>query len=219
MNYKETVNKLKSKKILEGKIDTKFIFYFFLTVLLFSSGCASYKVQNVKVEPAGFYRNKSTISNVTIAVDPYDNPTKAESVFYVDLTKKNIKPIHLIVQNNSEDNLEIARTQILLVDNMGNDYQPVNSIYVFNQFEHNELLYAILGFGIWSYMSADEANEKMQADWSNKELPEERIIKSKRKASGFVFYETDKDLQGLIINIDVLNLNTNENLEFEIPIS
>jgi len=200
-------------------MDKKIIFYFCLTALFLLCGCVSYKVQSVRMEPIDSYRNKSNISNVTIAVDPYDNASKSESAFYADLTEKNIKPIHLIIQNNSKDNILIIRSQILLTDRSGNEYQPVNSDYVFNRFEHNELLWAIFGFGIFSYMSADEANDKMKADWYEKELPEERIVTSKRKASGFVFFETAQHLQGNIVKLDVINLKTNESIKFEIPIS
>ena len=34
-----------------------------------------------------------------------------------------------------------------------------------SDFEKNKMAYALLGFGIFSYMSAEDANEKMRADW------------------------------------------------------
>lgn len=188
--------------------------------LLFSTiaGCASYEVQHVDVKPVESYINKQTISDVTIAVDPFDDPAKSKSAFYVDLTEKNIKPLHIVIDNNAPDSIMIIRQDIVLTDSTGNEIQPVNSNYVFNQFDKNELLYGIFGFGIFSYMSAEEANEKMKADWYEKELPEERVVASKRKASGFVFFELIPHLKGKTVMIDAINLKTNEPIKFEIPI-
>jgi hypothetical protein len=49
------------------------------------------------------------------------------------------------------------------------------------------MVYALLGFGIFSYMSADDANKKMAADWASKELPKEVIVGPGRKSSGFIY--------------------------------
>jgi len=192
------------------------IFVLLSTIFLFS--CASYKVQTVKVEPVKSYKNKVNISDIVIAVDPFDETEKSKSVFYADLTGKNIKPLHVIVRNDSEYDVFIIRSEILLTYRNGDNYQHVNSNYVFNRFEHNELLYLFFG-GFLSFKSADDANEKMQADWFEKEFPEEKVISSQRKASGFVFFETPQHLSGGTVVIPVMNYSTDKIVKFEIPIS
>jgi hypothetical protein len=198
----------------------KMLLFVFSTVFsVLFIGCASYKPQMVRMEPMEAYHSQCAKSDICIAVEPYDNSSKAKSAFYIDVTQKSIKPIQVVIDNKSNFNILITRSQIRLVDRSGNEYQPVNSKYVFSIFEKNELMHALFGFGIFSYMAAEKANEKMQADWYDKELPEERTVISNRKATGFVFFETGNHLQGLIVEIDVLNLQTNDYIKFEIPIT
>lgn len=111
-----------------------FIMFSLISFVLFYTGCATYKSQMVRMEPMEAYKNRVTNSNITIAIDPYDTSSKAKQVFYVDVTKKNIKPIQVIVDNKSSDNIMILRSQIRLTDSSGNEYLPVNSKYVYDLF-------------------------------------------------------------------------------------
>ena len=62
-------------------------------------------------------------------------------------------------------------------------------------FEKNKMAYALLGFGIFSYMSAEDANEKMRADWTGKELGSDTIINAGRSADGFVYFKMPNGLK------------------------
>lgn len=177
------------------------------------SGCATYKVQNVRLEPVESYLYRKSIGDVTVALDPFDTADKAKSAFYVDLTSKNIRPINLIIDNRSKDELLIIRSGIKVEDSSGNSYQPVSSDYVFSKFEKNELMYAFWGFGIFSYMSAEEANRKMKDDWFKKEFPEEKVIPSDRKVAGFVFFELAQHYSGCNVKVPIKNLRTGEKAE------
>lgn len=188
-------------------------------LLLGLAGCATYKSQMVNVEPIDMYKNKVTVSDIMVAAEPFDTADKAKSAFYIDLAKKDIKPIQLVIENGSADNILVQRSRITLVDSAGNETKRVNAAYVFDRFEKNELAYAFWGFGIFSYMSAEKANEKMKADWYEKELVEEKTLTTKRNVSGFVFFETKNHLKGMTLSLDVLNLRTNEFLKIEVPIS
>ena len=185
--------------------------------LIFSS-CATYKTQIVETKPIQEYKNKQTIGNITIVVEPFDTSQKIKSAFYIDTSQKNIYPIQIIVENNGKDEIVWEKDKIKLIYKEGDVYKPVNSQYVVNKFKHDEIAYALLGFGIWSYMSAQQANEKMRADWQEKELPEEKIILPDKKISGFVFFETKKHLSGCKIEIEIKNLKTSEKFLFSIPI-
>ena len=76
-----------------------------------------------------------------------------------------------------------------MTDPKGNYYRTVPSEVMADACEHNKLAYALLGFGIFSYMSADEANRKMALDWREKELPEALIINPGRQRHGFLYFE------------------------------
>ncbi len=182
------------------------------------SGCATYKVQNVRLEPVESYLFKKTVGDVTVAVDPFDTADRAKSAFYIDLTSKNIRPINLIVDNKSKDELLLIRSAIKVEDSSGNIYQPVGSDYVFSKFEKNELAYAFWGFGIFSYMSAEDANRKMKDDWYKKEFPEEKVIPSDRKAAGFVFFELAQHYSGCNVKVPIKNLRTGEKAEVVISL-
>lgn len=190
----------------------------FISAIILSS-CASYKVMGIRVEPIESYRNKTTLENITVAVEPFDTLNKAKSAFYVDLTSKNIRPIQLIVENKSDADILIIRSEVEITDRSGNIYRPVNSDYVFSKFEKNELLYAFFGFGIFSYMSAEDANRKMKDDWYKKEMPEERVVASDRKTSGFVFFEISQHLSGCIAKVNVKNLKSGRKSTIEVPLS
>ena len=189
-----------------------------LLPLFIFAGCATYKPQTVNVKPIDHYKNRVDYAGLSIAIDPFDTPEKAESAFYVDLTTENIKPLHVIINNNSLNTYLIHRQSIYVSSDSGSDLQPVNSNYVFSKFEHNALLHAVLGFGIFSYMKAEDANEKMKGDWYSKELPDEMTITKRRKISGFVFFETTSKLQGKKIHIPVIDLKNDSEELLEIQI-
>lgn len=188
-----------------------------VSIALFMVGCATYEAREVPIKTIKEYHNISTISDVTIAVDSYDNPTKAESAFYVDTTEKNIRPILIIIDNKSSDSYLINRSEILLKDGSGKEFEPVTSNYAFEQFDVSEFLYSAL-FGIFGGLSAHEANEKMKSDWNEKELPEQLISNPDSSANGFVFFETEKPVHGNVVIINAINMRTNEILNFELQI-
>ena len=188
-----------------------------VSIALFIVGCATYEAREVPIKTVKEYQNISTISEVTIAVDSYDNPSKAESAFYVDTTKKNIRPILIVIDNKSSDNYIINRSEILLKEGSGTGFEPVTSHYAFEQFDVNEFLHSAL-FGIFGALAADEANEKMKSDWNEKELPEQLITTPNSSANGFVFFETEEPIHGNAVIINAINMRTNEILNFELQI-
>jgi len=187
-------------------------------ISLFFSSCATYKAQMIETKSIEEYKNKQTIGNITIVVEPFDTFQKIKSAFYIDTSTKNVYPIQIITKNNGKDEILWARDKVKLIDADGGIYKPVTSQYVADKFKKDEFAYAIFGFGIWSYMSAQQANEKMRADWREKELPEEKIILPDKDISGFVFFETKKHLSGCKLEIGIKNLKTSEEISFLIPI-
>ena len=187
----------------------------FVLFFLFSmgGGCAKYKPLHVDVRPVDRYENRIEYNGLSIAVDPFDTPEKAESAFYMDITQKNYKPLHIIIHSRSSDNFLIQRQSVYLSSLSEADLYPVESSYVYSKFEYSPMLRAILLGGIFSFWKADDANEKMKADWYSKQLPSEVTLRKGRRLSGFAFFETANRLQGKTVNIPVINLSNNSKEE------
>ena len=188
---------------------------FFLTFILVD--CAKYQPQVVEVKSAELYKYKTSKSGIIIAVDPYDTKEKCESAFYADLTSKNVKVLHVIIENNSEYNIEVGRSDIKVFDKNGHEYKQLDSKEVFDMFEHDEFLHYLL-FGIFGSIAADEANDAMIADWDTKELDEIYIIISGTKGSGFVFFQTENKLIGGTSKIKIRNVDSKVDINFDITI-
>jgi hypothetical protein len=151
-------------------------------------GCASYQYGVIDVRPAEQYPSRTAAKGIALAVDPYDSKEKAEAAFYVDVTSEGFYPVNLIFRNDTKDRVVVLRDTVELIDATGNTNRPVRYNIMFGAFEKSKMAYALLGFGIFSYMSAEDANRKMETDWRQKELPEQLIIQAGRKADGFVYF-------------------------------
>ncbi len=157
-------------------------------VVFVISGCATYKRQGVKIGALDSYESKASVKGITIAADPIDNEAEAKENFYVDVTKVNFYPVLIITQNETSDRIYFMKESVELTDPRGNHYRPLPSEVMADACEHNKLVYALLG-GLFSYMSADEANRKMALDWQNKEVPETSITNPGRTRYGFLYFE------------------------------
>lgn len=188
-----------------------------LTTIFLVSGCATYQPQVVKMGSVETYISKTTISDIIVAVEPYDTSDKSKSAFSVDMTMKNIKPLQLVIDNRSADHILFLRPDVSLIDVKGNEHRPTDVKYVSSRFEKNEISYAFWG-GPQSHASAKNANKAMEFDWLQKEFPEEKTILSHGKTSGFIFFEMSQSLKGGRIRVRVMNLRTNEDATFEIEI-
>jgi hypothetical protein len=89
---------------------------------------------------------------------------------------------------------------------------------MYNAFEKSKMAYALLGFGIFSYMSAEEANRKMESDWRDKELPEQLIILPGLRANGFVYFQLPKGAttKGAKLAMEAEKLESRQKLKLEL---
>jgi hypothetical protein len=159
-----------------------------VALILASAGCASYQAAAIPAGQVSAYARTSMIAGVTFAADPYDTSEQAKSAFYIDVTSKGYFPVHLVFKNDTGENILILRDTAEL-QTAGNVYHTARSSNMFNDFEHNKMAYALLGFGIFSYMSAEDANRKMERDWREKEMPEQLIVQPGRTGHGFVYFK------------------------------
>ena len=179
------------------------------TLLLFMlAGCASHEVKNLVVKSTDDYASKEEVAGVTVAIEAYETKEKVEEAFTINLTEEGIVPILLVMENQSNVSYHLLKDEIELIDTQGNVRNPVSAAAVAQKFEHNKMVYALLGFGIFSYMSAEEANKKMLSDWREKELSEEKVLNPKRKVSGAVYFDLGKSLDALPNSILTLQFRT-----------
>lgn len=157
---------------------------------------------------ASQFPNAVSQNGVVAGAEAYTVEAKVKEVFHVNVTEEGFFPIELSVSNDTDARVLIERGRIQLISNAGSSVYPIPSTAMADEFEKNKMAYALLGFGIFSYMSAEEANRKMAADWSSKELPSETIIQPGRRASGFIYVKLPKGTspQGmeLVVTIDRL---------------
>ncbi|MFQ5962061.1 MAG: hypothetical protein ACE5MG_11760, partial [Candidatus Methylomirabilales bacterium] len=176
-------------------------------------GCPSHKIVALAAQPIEAYPGRQTVNGVTITAEPFHSKEKSEKAFTVDLTEEGYVPILLVMKNQSKDNILLRRDDIELLDTRGNVVKPMPANVMAEDFEHNKVALAIIGFGIFSYAAAEEANKEMVRDWSDKGLPAEKILMPNRKAHGVLYFKLEKGLATLAnstLHIPVTNLRTGE---------
>lgn len=194
----------------------KILFLFVFLILFTFLGCATYKHTHVRVDEVETYPSHISEKGILIAVDPCDSPEEAKEEFYVDVTSQNFYPVLLIMRNDTSSRIIILKDSFVLEDADGRFHRPVNSQVMADTCEHNKMAYAFIG-GIFSYMSAEDANKKMAADWRDKELPDSLILNPERRTSGFVYFElpVGKTTKGCTLKLEVENLDTKVKSQFE----
>jgi len=184
--------------------------------------CASHETRPLTPQSTDAYLLKQTVAGVIIAVEPLATKEKAEAAFTVDLTEQGYAPILVVMENRSTDNILLLKDNIELVDSRGNVLKPISANVMAEKFEHNKMAYALLGFGIFSYMSAEEANKKMREDWNSKELPAEKVLIPNRKVHGVVYFQLGPGLATLpnaTLRIPLQNARTGENYSVDLRIA
>ncbi len=101
----------------------------------------------------------------------------------------------LRISNLSSDRLVIDRGEIYLIAKTGDQYAAISSEDVVNELRHKSAAYGTLGFGIFSFMNAEEANAKMKADWSSKELPPSMFFGGDQAQTGFVYFRLPENVR------------------------
>ena len=186
-------------------------------LLVSSFGCATHKVNQIENRPVESYPNAVVLDGVSAGADPYDTAEKAQRGFYQDVTREGFFPVHFVFKNDTNDRVIILRETVELLHTNGNIYRPVRSTTMYNAFENNKIAYALLGFGIFSYMSAEDANRKMESDYRDKELAEQVIILPGLRANGFIYFQLPKGstTKGSKVTLQAERLDNRQKLKFE----
>jgi hypothetical protein len=161
---------------------------FFLFGLFTLFGCATYKPKTISACQIEEYALCTEKAGISFAADPFDTSEKTKTGFYADLTSAGYYPIQLIFRNDTAEKVMFLRNTVEL-EYSGGLSRTVRSTDMSNYFAHNKMAYALLGFGLLSYMSAEQANRKMEADWREKEMPEQLIVMPRQTSHGFVYFK------------------------------
>ena len=181
-----------------------------LATALSFTGCASYKGGAVQYRDATEFGNAQQSAGVVVGAEAITAEAKVKEIFYVNITEKGYFPIELAIKNGSGSRILIEKDMIELVASAGGVNRPINISAMIDEFEKSKMAYALLGFGIFSYMSAEDANKKMAADWTSKELPKELLVSPDRRASGFLYIKLPKGEKptGMELTVPIENLET-----------
>lgn len=187
--------------------------------LLVIAGCASYQTKTVSVSQIEGYHLSMKKEGVFFAADSFDSPEKAKDAFYADVTNRGYYPVQLIFKNDTSENVLVLRGTVE-IETAGSVFRTVRSSNMYNDFEHNKMAYALFGFGIFSYMSAEEANRKMEADWREKEMPEQLIVMPGRTSHGFVYFKLPQGvtLRGSKLKVEAERMADRKIIKLEVTL-
>jgi hypothetical protein len=189
-------------------------------LLLAVPACASYEHKAINYQAAQSGGHTVTVDGVTVAVEAFE--TKAETVgaFDEDLTQEGIVPVQLLIRNGTSGNVLVQRDTVQLVDATGQVHQPVPAVVVAEAVEDNAIAYGLLGFGIFSYASAQEANEERTADYQAKELDEAKIVAPGTDHGAFVYFKLPKgvDPNSSRLKLQLQHVGSNQVLPVELEL-
>jgi hypothetical protein len=167
----------------------KTIFQIFLTLLFVQvASAADYRIKTVEVLPIESYPAQTTVSGITIAVNPYSTDAESATAFDVkNLNTRGFFPVHVIIKNDTSSYLTIRTRNVLLFTTDGEQlYSTPAAIVVDN----------VTRSGLTKREPAKsdlpEATQKVSPlmDFTSKELIAASINPG-ATVDGFLFFYTD----------------------------
>lgn len=188
-------------------------------MLMTLGACASYDKSHVDYGKATTYKSTLTIDEITLAAEPYDTKAEVVGAFDENLTEMGYYPVRVLLQNDTQDRLLVLRDTVELSNPSGQTFRPVGAAVMADDFEDNAMAYALLGFGIFSYASAKDANKERELDYANKELPETRVVAPGTRLGAFVYFNLPAgvDINSTILHVTVERMGGGGTTVFEIP--
>ncbi|MCP5368744.1 MAG: hypothetical protein H6907_18865 [Hyphomicrobiales bacterium] len=191
-----------------------------IAVLGLVSGCASYDRKTVNVRKLDEYVAKASAGGVSMAAEAFDTPEGSKAILDEDVTEKGYVPVQVVFENATGERVLILRASVELEDSSGRTYRPANSAEVADAVKDNKMAYALLGFGIFSYMSAEDANNDRGADYRQKSLPENLIVSPRRTENGLLFFNVGKGVRinGFKVKAVAELMTSNRDLDLEVTL-
>lgn len=153
------------------------------------AACASYETSTIHFDDPSNYAHQGSSENVAIGVKAMTDDAETKVAFDENLIREGIYPIQVSVKNVGQNTIMIVRDKIELIGETTQAVRPINAVSVAEEVEDDAMTDAILGFGIFSYAAAKDANEERRADYVSKQLPDELVLRPGRTDGGFVFFK------------------------------
>lgn len=103
----------------------KKLFFPFLVLAIFVSGCSTYKTQYTGFRPPEDYANTQRIGNVTIGAEAYPDKEAAKHAFGFDIKGAGLLPVQFVMNNPGADSFEVVTSQTFLVDQTNRYWQLI----------------------------------------------------------------------------------------------
>jgi hypothetical protein len=156
---------------------------------------SDYKMKTVKVLPIESYPARITVGGITIAVDPYETDEKSYTAFDVKkLNSQGYFPLHVIIQNTSQDFLLVRTRNIVLVTESAQQMFTIPA--------------TVLAEDLFKGSSLDKMSEKARAaaasrrlgtplsDFTEKDLTN-KLLEPGKVSDGFLFFFTSDPKKNL----------------------
>ena len=157
---------------------------------------ADYVVKTVKIEPIESYAARTTVGAITIAADPYSMDEKSYSAFDVKkLNSRGYFPVHVIIQNASNEFLIVRTRNILLITSSGEQlYTTPITVLLEDLFKADSI-------DKLSQSESSESSKKAKAgtplsDFTTKDLTN-KLINPGEVSSGFLFFTNPDPKQNI----------------------
>lgn len=157
---------------------------------------AQYRMKTVKILPIESYPARATAQGITVAADPYDTDRKSYRAFDVrKLNSRGYFPIHIIVENNTQDFIKVQARNIILVTASGQHlYTTPTTIIVEDIAKAGSAGRTSQTRGGSTATSGTEGSP--QSDFASKELTN-LLVDPGTVSGGFLFFFTDKPEENL----------------------
>lgn len=157
---------------------------------IMSAGC--YTVRPIPLREMDEYSCREKVGDVTIAAEAFVGRHSAD-VFNHDVNEKGFLPVLVLVRNDGSVPVTINGGDICLRDSSDRTCHRVPAKVVASTCERNAGVEAALLFGMLSFMDANQSNDKMHADWQEKELATRLVVPPKSSSYGFAYFQAHND--------------------------
>lgn len=112
----------------------KRIFLLLMVVALFS-GCTTYVNQSFSFKPPQDYGNFQNVTGVKIGAEAFAQRKDAEQVFGFDILGAGVLPVQIVMDNTSEQGVEVVAGQTFLIDASNRYWKILTTTEAINRIE------------------------------------------------------------------------------------
>ncbi|MBN1570930.1 MAG: hypothetical protein JXA73_24030 [Acidobacteria bacterium] len=146
-----------------------------------------YEIKAIKIQPIESYPARTTVGTVTIAVDPFYTNAKSYTAFDVkQLNSRGYFPVHVIIQNTSQDFLIIRTRNILLITSSGEQLYTTPVAVLLDDIFKSDAVDRL------SQSASSKSSRKKNigtplSDFTSKDLTN-KLVNPRETAGGFLFF-------------------------------